>query len=162
MTAHHSPSPSGDPRHRLLEPPSSLRVVTEHVEAGAGRRKQHDAFRPRDPVRHVDCLVERRRLVSEEISGDAAYEHIRYMSQFHRPRGGSDGLMTVARYLEQQAQLAGLEDVRLIKQASTTKPWNARRNFILSTTGFLRYQQICSVRENQRFFDNLAKPAIKK
>jgi hypothetical protein len=32
----------------------------------------------------------------------------------------------------------------------------------LSTTGFLRYQQICSVRENQRFFDNLAKPALKK
>lgn len=66
------------------------------------------------------------RLVSEEISGDAAYEHIRYLSQFHRPRGGSDGLMTVARYLEQQARRAGLEDVRLIKQASTTKPWNAR------------------------------------
>ena len=41
-----------------------------------------------------------------------------------------------------------------------TKPWNARRNFILSTTGFMRYQQICSIRENQQFFDNLAKPAI--
>ncbi|HSA57248.1 MAG TPA: M28 family peptidase [Gemmatimonadaceae bacterium] len=66
------------------------------------------------------------RLVSEEISGDAAYTHIRYMSQFHRPRGGSDELMTVARYLEEQARQAGLEDVRLIKQASTTKPWNAR------------------------------------
>jgi hypothetical protein len=41
-----------------------------------------------------------------------------------------------------------------------TKPWNAHRNFTLSSTGFLRYQQICSVRENQRFFDNLAKPAL--
>ena len=41
-----------------------------------------------------------------------------------------------------------------------TKPWNAQRNFTLSRTGFLRYQQICSVRENQRFYDNLAKPAI--
>jgi hypothetical protein len=41
-----------------------------------------------------------------------------------------------------------------------TKPWDARRNFTLSKTGFLRYQQICSVRENQRFEDNLAKPAL--
>jgi len=41
-----------------------------------------------------------------------------------------------------------------------TKPWNARRNFTLSKTGFLRYQQICSVRENQQFFDNLGKPAV--
>ena len=40
-----------------------------------------------------------------------------------------------------------------------TKPWNAHRNFTLSKTGFLRYQQICSVRENQRFEENLAKPA---
>jgi len=42
-----------------------------------------------------------------------------------------------------------------------TKPWDAQRNFTLSKTGFLRYQQICSVRENQRFDDNLAKPAMK-
>ena len=41
-----------------------------------------------------------------------------------------------------------------------TKPWNSHRNFALSDTGFLRYQQICSVRENQQFFDNTAKPAV--
>jgi len=41
-----------------------------------------------------------------------------------------------------------------------TKPWNSHRNFALSTTGFLRYQQICSVRENRRFEENLAKPAL--
>ena len=41
-----------------------------------------------------------------------------------------------------------------------TKPWNARRNFTLSDTGFLRYQQICSVRENQQFYENTAKPAV--
>jgi hypothetical protein len=41
-----------------------------------------------------------------------------------------------------------------------SKPWNAQRNFTLSKTGFLRYQQICSVRENRRFEDNLAKPAL--
>ena len=29
-------------------------------------------------------------LITQEISGDAAYAHIRYMTQFHRPRGGGD------------------------------------------------------------------------
>jgi len=53
-------------------------------------------------------------------------------------------------------------DMTIDDPGAYTKPWNARRNFTLSTTGFLRYQQICSVRENQRFFDNLAKPAIAK
>ena len=43
-----------------------------------------------------------------------------------------------------------------------SKPWNAERNFTMSKTGFLRYQQICSVRENKRFEDNLAKPALNK
>ena len=41
-----------------------------------------------------------------------------------------------------------------------TKPWNAHRYFALSNTGFLRYQQFCSARENQQFFDNTAKPAL--
>ena len=41
-----------------------------------------------------------------------------------------------------------------------TKPWNSHRNFALSDTGFLRYQQICSIRENQQFFDNTARPAV--
>ncbi len=64
-------------------------------------------------------------LISQEISGDAAYGHIRFMTQFHRPRGGSDGLWTVAEYVAAKATEFGLSDVQLIKQASTTIPWNA-------------------------------------
>lgn len=67
------------------------------------------------------------RMISEEISGDAAYAHVRHNSQFHRPRGGSDGLWTVARYYEEKAREYGLSDVKIIKQAyGTTRPWNAR------------------------------------
>jgi len=67
------------------------------------------------------------RLISEEISGDAAYAHVRHNSQFHRPRGGSDGLWRVAQYYEEKAREYGLTDVKLIKQAyGTTRPWNAR------------------------------------
>jgi hypothetical protein len=51
-------------------------------------------------------------------------------------------------------------DITIDDPGAYTKPWNARRNFTPSRTGFLRYQQICSVRENQQFFDNLGKPAV--
>jgi hypothetical protein len=66
------------------------------------------------------------RLITQEVSGDAAYEHIRHDSHYHRPRGGSDGLWNVAEYYEQKAREYGLADVQLIKQASNTRPWNAR------------------------------------
>ncbi len=60
-----------------------------------------------------------------EISGDAAYEHIRHNTQFHRQRGGADGLMEVAEYYEEKANEYGLEDVQLIKQDYWIPPWNA-------------------------------------
>jgi hypothetical protein len=67
------------------------------------------------------------RQISEEISGDAAFAHIRHNSQFHRPRGGSDGLWKVAQYYEEKAREYGLTDVKIIKQAyGSTKPWNAK------------------------------------
>ncbi len=67
------------------------------------------------------------RWITQEVSGDAAYEHVRFMTTtVHRPRGGSDGLMRVAKYYEERAQAIGLEDVQLILQADTTRPWNAK------------------------------------
>ncbi len=65
-------------------------------------------------------------LITQEVSGDAAYEHVRHNTHFHRPRGGSDGLWAVAEYYESKAREYGLVDVKLIKQASTSPPWNAR------------------------------------
>jgi hypothetical protein len=65
------------------------------------------------------------RLILQEISGDASYEHIRYQTQFHRPGGGSNGLWKVAQYFEAKAREFGLENVSLIKQASSGRPWNA-------------------------------------
>jgi hypothetical protein len=65
-------------------------------------------------------------LLLGEISGDAAYEHIRYTTQFHKPSGGSPGLMKVAEYFETKARECGLEDVRLIHQKSDEVPWQAR------------------------------------
>jgi hypothetical protein len=64
--------------------------------------------------------------ILQEVSGDAAYEHVRHNTQFHRPGGGAPGLMEVARYYEQKAREYGLADVQLIRQAHTTPPWSAR------------------------------------
>lgn len=61
-----------------------------------------------------------------EVSGDASYEHIRYTTQFHKPFGGSPGLMKVAEYFEAKAREYGLEDVRLVRQKSDEAPWQAR------------------------------------
>jgi hypothetical protein len=65
-------------------------------------------------------------LIKQEISGDAAYEHIRHNTQFHRPRGGADGLWEVAEYYATKAREAGLADVQLIRQRYGIPPWNAR------------------------------------
>ncbi len=63
------------------------------------------------------------RLLSQEISGDAAYKHIRFLSQLHRPRG-TEKLWEAATYVEAQAKAAGLTRVSTIKQAFTQPPWN--------------------------------------
>ena len=102
-----------------LEPQSMRRflIVALSVSVAAPSGAQHLNILPDDQVR----------LISAEISGDAAYAHIRHNSQFHRPRGGSDGLWKVAQYYEEKAREYGLTDVKLIKQAyGTTRPWNAK------------------------------------
>ena len=66
------------------------------------------------------------RLIKQEVSGDAAFEHVRFATQFHRPRGGSDGLWRVAEYHAEKATEYGLSDVSLIRQRAETRPWNPR------------------------------------
>jgi hypothetical protein len=38
-----------------------------------------------------------------------------------------------------------------------TKPWPGRRNFLKSETGFLRYQWVCSVRDNNAHYEKVGK-----
>jgi len=72
-------------------------------------------------------LIERsvKQHILQEISGDASYEHIRFMTQFHRPGGGTDGLWEVAEYVAEKASTFGLEDVQIIKQDYQRPPWNS-------------------------------------
>ncbi|MBI2619081.1 MAG: M28 family peptidase [Ignavibacteriales bacterium] len=55
------------------------------------------------------------RMLSNEISGDRAFEHIRVLSRWHRD-SGTDGYFKAAEYVMQAAREAGLEDVRFIEQ----------------------------------------------
>lgn len=61
--------------------------------------------------------------ITAEISGDAAYDHIRVMSAYHRPQG-SDTLYVAAQYVERMARVYGLDSVRLIMQDSKRATWN--------------------------------------
>jgi aminopeptidase YwaD len=54
-------------------------------------------------------------MLANEISGDRAFEHIRWLSHWHRD-SGMDGYFKAAEYVVQAAKEAGLTDVRFIEQ----------------------------------------------
>jgi hypothetical protein len=53
------------------------------------------------------------RLLSGEISGDIAYDHLRHLTLYHSPHGGSQGFRDKLRWIEARAREFGLEDVRV-------------------------------------------------
>jgi Zn-dependent M28 family amino/carboxypeptidase len=55
------------------------------------------------------------RMISNEISGDRAFETIRWLSHYHRD-SGMDGFFKAADYMQQAAKEAGLEDVHFVEQ----------------------------------------------
>ncbi|HEY2797647.1 MAG TPA: M28 family peptidase [Thermoanaerobaculia bacterium] len=72
----------------------------------------------------VDEKVER--LLSNEISGDRAFETERITTQWHKP-SGSEGFFAVAHLVEERARAAGLADVRWIDQVAQTPAWTPLR-----------------------------------
>jgi hypothetical protein len=65
------------------------------------------------------------RALVNEISGDIAFEHIRWFTHYHRPMGGNEGFEAVARYVEDKARAYGLEDVRRIPLRND-RSWSPR------------------------------------
>ncbi|MFQ5632088.1 MAG: M28 family peptidase, partial [bacterium] len=55
------------------------------------------------------------RMLTNEISGDRSFEHIRWLSHWHR-NSGMEGYFKAADYVLQAAKDAGLEDVKFIEQ----------------------------------------------
>jgi hypothetical protein len=66
------------------------------------------------------------RALVNEMSGDIAFEHIRWFTHYHRPMGGGEGFEAVAKYVEQKAREYGLEDVRYIPLKSSTASWTPK------------------------------------
>lgn len=65
------------------------------------------------------------RMLSNELSGDRAFEHIRVLSQWHRD-SGMEGFFKAADYVMQAAKDAGLENVHFIEQKLDHPNYTAR------------------------------------
>lgn len=65
------------------------------------------------------------RMLQNEISGDRAYEHIRWLSHWHRD-SGMEGYFKAADYVVQAAKEAGLEEVRFVEQVRQGPNYTAR------------------------------------
>jgi len=63
--------------------------------------------------------------LANEISGDRAYEHVRHLSHYHRTGGGRD-FFAATEYIRGAAEAAGLEDVKLLRQAWDGHGWSGR------------------------------------
>ncbi len=65
------------------------------------------------------------RMLSNEISGDRAFEHIRWLSHWHRD-SGMEGYFKAAEYVVKAAREVGLTDVRFIEQHLSGVNYTAR------------------------------------
>jgi hypothetical protein len=66
------------------------------------------------------------RTLVNEISGDRAYENVRHLTHYHRT-GGSPDFFAAAEWIRQAAEAAGLEDVKLVRQAWDGHGWSCTR-----------------------------------
>jgi Peptidase family M28 len=67
----------------------------------------------------------RYRALVNELSGDRAYENVRWLTHYHRT-GGSADFFAAAEWIRKAAAEAGLEDVRLVRQAYRDRSWSCR------------------------------------
>ena len=79
-----------------------------------------------------------------------------WLDQMGHPH--TDKLHLIERYKRVDANTLEL-DMTIDDPGAYTKPWYAHRNFTISKSGQW-YQWICTVEENQHFFDNQGAPAV--
>src|SRR5918998_5701108 len=65
------------------------------------------------------------RTLANEISGDRAFEHIRWLSHWHRD-SGMEGYFKAADYIMKAAKEVGLEEVRFVEQPLPGPNYTAR------------------------------------
>src|SRR5215211_1478660 len=65
------------------------------------------------------------RMLSNEISGDRAFEHIRWLTHWHRD-SGMEGFFKARDYVMQAAREAGVDEVRFVEQPLEVPNYTAR------------------------------------
>lgn len=65
------------------------------------------------------------RMLTNEISGDRAFEHIRLLTHWHRD-SGMEGFFKAADYIVQAAKEVGLEDVKFVEQPLMRQNYTAK------------------------------------
>ena len=65
-------------------------------------------------------------MLTNEISGDRSFEHIRRLTPWHRP-SGSEGYFKAAEYILRAAREAGLEDVKFIEHPVRGPSFNIKK-----------------------------------
>jgi Zn-dependent M28 family amino/carboxypeptidase len=65
------------------------------------------------------------RMLTNEISGDRAFEHVRWLTHWHRD-SGMEGYFKAADYVLQAAKETGLQDVQFIEQPLDGRNYTAR------------------------------------
>src|ERR1044071_7668455 len=65
------------------------------------------------------------RMITNEISGDRAFENIRWLTHWHRD-SGMEGYFKAAEYVVGAAKEAGLEDVQFVEQTWPGHNYTAR------------------------------------
>lgn len=63
------------------------------------------------------------RLLNNELSGDIAFDHVRHLTRYHAPNGGSRDFMAEAEWIAAKAREYGLEDVRVVTQKYRSPSW---------------------------------------
>jgi hypothetical protein len=78
-----------------------------------------------------------------------------WLDQLGHPR--TEKFHFIERYKKVNANTLEL-DMTVDDPGAYTAPWPGHRNFTKSQTGFLRYQWVCSVRDNNEHYEKVGKP----
>ena len=64
--------------------------------------------------------------LDNELSGDIAFDHLRQLTLYHSPGGGSEDFRREAEWVAAKAREAGLEDVKIIWMQHYQRGWTLR------------------------------------
>lgn len=64
--------------------------------------------------------------LANELSGDIAFDHLRQLTLYHSPNGGSEDFRREAEWVAEQARAVGLEDVRIVWMEALSPGWTLR------------------------------------